>query len=297
VNAYPRNRAKVLYPYNLGANKAAWMTASNLAYLRENWATESASAIACALGTSKNAIVGKAHVMHLPAKPQPGGHRKSAVPPPQPELSRPAWSYPDTETAALIREIQAERETAGLPPVVIVTAPNLVVAIEAPPRAIGKGRLGSNNAAWMTPKNLDYVRASWGSVSSANMARALGVSKFSVVTKAHRMGLPKLPNPVQQDRQTLTPAVPLRKPLAAEQQVRDAPKPVILAPPPRVSLPPVLSRRGELCSWPIGEPKRPGFRYCDDPAVEGRPYCPTHCSIGFVARKHDVGGVASREAG
>jgi GcrA cell cycle regulator len=240
VNAYPRDRKKPLYPYNRGANKAAWMTASNLAYLREHWPTESASAIACALGTSKNAIVGKAHVMQLPAKPQPGGHRKSAIPPPQSELSRPAWSYPDTETAALIHEIQAEREQAGLPPVVIV---------EAPPRAIGKGRLGSNNAA---------------------------------------------SNPVQRSPDS---PVAVHRPLDAEQQVRDAPKPVILAPSPRVSLPPVLSRRGELCSWPIGEPKRPGFRYCDDPAVEGRPYCPTHCSIGFVARKHDVGGVAHREAG
>lgn len=36
------------------------------------------------------------------------------------------------------------------------------------------------------------------------------------------------------------------------------------------------------CKWPgVGDapmldPMRPGFRFCGEPAIEGKPYCPTH---------------------
>jgi GcrA cell cycle regulator len=262
-------------------NTAPWMTPSNLDYLRENWPTETAAKIAFVVGTTKNAIVGKAHLMKLPAKPQPGGRRaRHDLQPVQPE-SRPGWSYPDVETAALVQEILAEREDTCPP-------------VEDNPAGNGKGRLGSSNAPWMTPENLAYIRTCWGSVSAANIARVVGVSKYSIVTKAHRMGLPKLANPAK--RAPDAPPIvrpPMQAPLT---EPRDAPKPVI-ATPSRLTLVPPSPRQGPACCWPLGEPRRPGFRFCDDPTQPGRPYCAEHVRVGYVARKHDVGGMAIREAG
>lgn len=38
------------------------------------------------------------------------------------------------------------------------------------------------------------------------------------------------------------------------------------------------------CQYPIGEPRRPGFRFCDKPAVAGRPYCVACMKRCYVLR-------------
>lgn len=35
------------------------------------------------------------------------------------------------------------------------------------------------------------------------------------------------------------------------------------------------------CSWPVGDPKQPGFHFCGDTAEAGRPYCAHHCTIAY----------------
>jgi len=36
------------------------------------------------------------------------------------------------------------------------------------------------------------------------------------------------------------------------------------------------------CRWPCGDPRRPDFRFCGDPAVKG-PYCEQHCTMAYMA--------------
>lgn len=69
-------------------------------------------------------------------------------------------------------------------------------------------------------------------------------------------------------------------------------KPVPAARPvPRAAIAPVVSggdrvvaRSGRVipCCWPIGEPGKKGFRYCDDSSEPGRPYCEEHAGIAYV---------------
>jgi GcrA cell cycle regulator len=48
------------------------------------------------------------------------------------------------------------------------------------------------------------------------------------------------------------------------------------------SAPVISTIRGKHpCCWPIGEPGTPGFRFCDDLNVEGKPYCPDHCGQAY----------------
>jgi GcrA cell cycle regulator len=47
------------------------------------------------------------------------------------------------------------------------------------------------------------------------------------------------------------------------------------------------------CTWPIGEPRTPGFRYCDDVSLPGKPYCKAHCTLAYRPRTaREVGYVA-----
>ena len=46
--------------------------------------------------------------------------------------------------------------------------------------------------------------------------------------------------------------------------------------------PPVAALRGNHpCCWPIGEPGKSGFRFCNELNVEGKPYCPEHCDTAY----------------
>jgi len=36
------------------------------------------------------------------------------------------------------------------------------------------------------------------------------------------------------------------------------------------------------CCWPIGDPGTASFRFCDDGAMTGKPYCTQHASLAYV---------------
>jgi GcrA cell cycle regulator len=48
---------------------------------------------------------------------------------------------------------------------------------------------------------------------------------------------------------------------------------------PRYALP-----KPHQCCWPLGEPGRPGFRFCDANARPGRPYCQPHCVLAYIPK-------------
>lgn len=38
----------------------------------------------------------------------------------------------------------------------------------------------------------------------------------------------------------------------------------------------------ERCVFPLGNPGEPGFGFCGEPTVGGRPYCAHHCRVAYV---------------
>ena len=160
---------------------------------------------------------------------------------------------------------------------------------------------------------IETLRSLWAEGhSTAEIGRRMGVSKNAVVGKAHRLNLPARPSPIRREPEGLNarPAAPpqrraptprqpqpLRRPeaVAVQQpqpqqapvaQMQPAPvvaAPVQVAPPP----PPVVVRSfprvsNRSCCWPLGEPGTAGFRFCDEGAMSGKPYCATHASVAYV---------------
>ncbi len=120
--------------------------------------------------------------------------------------------------------------------------------------------------------------------STAEIGRRLNVSKNAVVGKAHRLNLPPRPSPIRRnldDTVQPRPAVPRRAqgptlpPLAAS---LGAPVPVLR---PMIT-PPKQSLRAAPCCWPIGEPGKPSFHFCNAGSVPGKPYCDAHAAIAYV---------------
>ena len=93
------------------------------------------------------------------------------------------------------------------------------------------------------------------------------------------------------------PPIPKRvTPAALNRPLKAAPKPrPAHASPDVAELPhiprytPPAERHGRVveCSWPIGEPRSPGFHYCDEPSERGCSYCEEHNRLGHIrARGH-----------
>ena len=147
-----------------------------------------------------------------------------------------------------------------------------------------------------------------------------GVTRSAVIGKAHRLGLTGRPSPIKRDgaegaaprrksggqRRQQPALAPMPAPrhaapaglAAATAPVAAAPKaePRYAAPAsdlaePRAEVPvapkaPATPRTAahagsKSCSWPVGDPKQPGFHFCGESAEPGRPYCAHHCGIAY----------------
>ena len=131
--------------------------------------------------------------------------------------------------------------------------------------------------------------------STAEIGRRLGISKNAVVGKAHRLDLSPRPSPIrrqERDPNAPPPAPRAVGPTLAPLPSRPAPAPMPvprpvmpstkLQPPRRLAAvaSPVL--RVSACCWPIGEPGKPSFHFCDAVALQGKPYCPEHAALAYV---------------
>lgn len=155
-------------------------------------------------------------------------------------------------------------------------------------------------------------------LSTAEIGRRIAVSKNAVVGKAHRLGLTARPSPIRRDAAgssaprpaaprrivgpTLPPLGPVLPPTddarADRTEARIAVKVPLPQPPaPRpaagsaASAPAAVqvrivaaarTSRLAACCWPIGEPGTKSFRFCDEEALTGKPYCAEHAQVAYV---------------
>lgn len=139
--------------------------------------------------------------------------------------------------------------------------------------------------------------------STAEIGRQMGITKNAVVGKAHRMVLSPRPSPIRREmaeghtprRSPRRPKGPTLPALASPAMpppacMPDAPAIAVrrAAAPPHVPVQlravpmPRSSARVTTCCWPIGDPGTANFRFCDDGAMTGKPYCAPHAALAYV---------------
>jgi len=142
--------------------------------------------------------------------------------------------------------------------------------------------------------------------STAEIGRRLNVSKNAVIGKAHRLELPGRLSPIRRSEAERQHRVRLPQPrrggtvlatlptlpcvqgtLAVTTGSNRAPTYTLLpqSPTAKTDAGPIQPRKTHPCCWPIGEPGSPSFRFCDVPALPGKPYCKEHTHRAYV-RKH-----------
>ena len=145
--------------------------------------------------------------------------------------------------------------------------------------------MAANDTTWTDELILDLRRLWDEGYPTAEIGRRLRITKNAVVGKAHRLDLPQRPSPIRRGEQPAQPRAPKPKVAAPTRPLPAAPAQAAPALPPAPRpIPAVPSRRGfsEPCCWPLGEPGRPGFRFCDAPVDAGMPYCAEHRALADV---------------
>lgn len=145
---------------------------------------------------------------------------------------------------------------------------------------------------WTEERVAELMRLWEAGRSASEIGRMLGVSKNSVVGKAHRMKLAARPSPIKRGTgpSPRRPAVsPGPKPV-----VRIEPQPKIERVVPAAPVQPAVRRaapiarrasgKGPNCLWPFGDPGDADFHFCGAPAVPGKPYCDEHCARAYIVR-------------
>lgn len=158
-------------------------------------------------------------------------------------------------------------------------------------------------ATW-TPEKIERLKVLWGAepqISANAIGRELGLSKNSVVGKAHRLKLPGRESPIHPrrpkplDRRAKAVQLPVPHADVPERPVGPPPaKNIGRAPvPTRRRIATLLPKSGpspfSTCQW-IAKKHGPfsDVDKCGQPTAPGRSYCAGHCARAYV-------GVPARE--
>ena len=157
---------------------------------------------------------------------------------------------------------------------------------------------------WALEANVSDLREYWADgLSAAEIGRRMGISKNSVVGKAHRLNLLSRPSPIKTLADGPVRRVRNRSARSKAEAKRIASELIGVAlkrsntgrqntPVDRVALPPVAlpkyRGRSHPCSYPFGTPGTAGFRFCDEASLPGKSYCAEHHALCFVAPNRKV---------
>lgn len=128
---------------------------------------------------------------------------------------------------------------------------------------------------WTQERVAILIRLWNNNLTCAAIAAEIGVTRNAVIGKAGRIGLPSRPNPIKWGDGTPRPVRPRVARL----------KPVLTTPltpmPKPVRNFAIHMGKVTECRWPGGDPKEPGFHFCEAKTEPGRPYCQHHCERAY----------------
>jgi GcrA cell cycle regulator len=178
-------------------------------------------------------------------------------------------------------------------------------------RLLQSGLIRMLPSQWAADRETQFILLWNEDHSVGEISRRMGITRSAGIGKSHRLiakGLiavrargPRRPHPDQsaeakqmrlqkaqrdyRDRQAAAKGRPRPEPrprrsvpIALDRPLAPPPAP---RPAPYVPPPPVFGRVVSCC-WPIGEPGKPAFHFCDKPSDPGRPYCHVHASKAYV---------------
>ena len=144
-----------------------------------------------------------------------------------------------------------------------------------------------------TDEAVEELKRMWDrGMTTGQIAKALNVTKNSIIGKVHRLCLTARPSPIKKvpAKSEAKPARAEKAPKApkAETKVAEAPapqatvaveKPLITEEETNI---PLVKLDNHPCRWPIGDPRDDSFCFCGKRVKTGQTYCDEHAAIAYV---------------
>jgi GcrA cell cycle regulator len=143
-----------------------------------------------------------------------------------------------------------------------------------------------------TDEVVEELRKMWDKgMTTGQIAKALGVTKNSIIGKVHRLCLTARPSPIKKaPAKTEKKSAPEAKSAATTKSTKKTAKEV-KEPAPVVEKAetfveetniPLVKLDNHTCRWPLGDPRDDDFCFCGKRIKTGQTYCEEHAAIAYV---------------
>lgn len=137
-----------------------------------------------------------------------------------------------------------------------------------------------------TDEQVEELKRLWDQgLTTGEIGKALGVSKNSVVGKAHRLELNGRPSPIKRNSEEIEAVAEVPEKTVEKKKAAKTPSAKKTAEKEKKKLFTVNDLTSTSCRWPIGDPKDEDFHFCGEKALPDKPYCAKHAAIAYVSAK------------
>ena len=149
-----------------------------------------------------------------------------------------------------------------------------------------------------TDEAVEELKRMWDrGMTTGQIAKALNVTKNSIIGKVHRLCLTARPSPikktdaVEENKKSVTPQKAVKEKNKPTKETPDktehateakeskaAPKTVTV----ETDNIPLVKLDNHTCRWPMGDPRDDDFCFCGKRVRTGQTYCEEHAAVAYV---------------
>lgn len=144
-----------------------------------------------------------------------------------------------------------------------------------------------------TDEAVEELKRMWDrGMTTGQIAKALNVTKNSIIGKVHRLCLTARPSPIKKVSAKKTPAAkkentkPNKESRKTSAVATNAPKeekiPAQAASFIEETNIPLVKLDNHTCRWPLGDPRDDDFCFCGKKVKTGQTYCEEHAAVAYV---------------
>lgn len=149
-----------------------------------------------------------------------------------------------------------------------------------------------------TDETVEELKKMWDrGMTTGQIAKALNVTKNSIIGKVHRLCLTARPSPIKKNPHLTKETKEVTKEV---QTTKSEPKKAVCEAPQKqtkeivknkqsISTPtahpcnvPLVKLDNHSCRWPLGDPRDDDFCFCGKKIKTGQTYCEEHAAIAYV---------------
>lgn len=144
-----------------------------------------------------------------------------------------------------------------------------------------------------TDEVVEELKKMWDrGMTTGQIAKALNVTKNSIIGKVHRLCLTARPSPIkkmpagEKSKQTTTSSKNSRTSASTSQStVKTQAVENVVSSSPTVAEEtniPLVKLDNHTCRWPLGDPRDDDFCFCGKRVKTGQTYCEEHAAVAYV---------------